>query len=121
MPLNEDVDYISVLVDGTPEIMPSTLDVYEEFVEVPRIAQTTLSTPQLPSIVRTEFPTPLPNRLVGNYDSALCQKIFDVSEAQAEAVIKPDGVADDLRREPVSMVALPSVAHRRTVPGSRLT
>ena len=106
MPLNEDVDYISVLVDGTPEIMPSTLDVYEEFVEVPRIAQTILSTPQLASIVRTEFPTPLPNRLVGDNDPALCQKIFDIAEAQAEPMIEPDGMADDLDRKTVSTCSL---------------
>ena len=121
MSLDEKVDHISILVDRTPEIVPPTTYVHEELVEVPRIAQTTSSTPQLPSVVRTEFPTPLPNRLVGDNDPALGRKIFDITEAQAEPMIEPDGVADDLRRKSMSMVALPVVAHRRTVPGCRLT
>ena len=31
-----------------------------------------------------------------------CQGIFDISEAQAEAVVEPNGMADDFRRESVS-------------------
>ena len=53
--------------------------------------------------------------------SSLRQEILDVAQAQAEPVIQPDGVADDLGREPVSTVALPVVAHHRTVPGCRFT
>ncbi len=119
--LDQDIDHVTVLVHSAPEIVPSTLDVHEELVEVPGIAQTTASTPKLPSVVRTKFPTPLPNRLVGDDDPALGQKIFDITEAQAEPMIEPDGVADDLRRKAMSVVALPIVAHRRTVPGASLS
>ena len=121
MPLNEDVDYISILVDGTPEIMPSTLDAHEQLVQVPSIAQTPLSTPQIPSLVRTEFPTPLPDRLVGNDDPALGQKIFDVAEAQAEPIVEPHSVADNLDREPVSAVARRCVDHAPTLPAALLS
>jgi hypothetical protein len=33
-----------------------------------------------------------------------CQEIFDISEAQAEAVVEPNGMADDLRRKSISVV-----------------
>ena len=36
---------------------------------------------------------------------ALSQEVFDISEAQTEAVIEPDSVADDLAWESVSAVA----------------
>ncbi len=35
--LDEDVDHVAVLIDGTPEIAPLTLDDHEEFVQVPRV------------------------------------------------------------------------------------
>ena len=106
MSLNEDVDYISVLVHSTPEIVPSTLDVHEELVEVPRIAQTTLAPPQLGRVTGAELRTPVPDRLVRNDHTALCQKIFDIAEAEAEPVIQPHGVTDDLGREAVPTVTL---------------
>jgi hypothetical protein len=118
MSLNEDVDYVSILVDGTPQVASLASDAHEQLVQVPRIAQTTLSTPQFPSVVSTEFPTPLPDRLVGDDDPALRQQILDVAVAQAEAVIKPGGVTDDLGRESVSVVALQSVAHLGSLPGA---
>src|SRR6266566_2199029 len=44
--LDEDVDHIAVLVDGPPEILLATLDVHEQFVQVPGVAQASLSAPQ---------------------------------------------------------------------------
>ena len=43
------------------------------------------------------------------------QEIFGVAEAQAEAVIEPDGVTDDLRRKRVAMGRLAWVKIRRTL------
>ena len=55
--------------------------------------------------LRTEGPTPLPNRLVGDGDAPLGEEIFSISEAQTEPVVEPDGVTDDFRRESVAVVA----------------
>ena len=43
------------------------------------------------------------------------QQILDISEAQAESVIEPDGVTDDFRRESVSAVAGRRACHRPTL------
>ena len=41
--LNEDIDHITILINGTPEILPSTLDSDEHLVQVPCVAQATLA------------------------------------------------------------------------------
>src|SRR2546427_10453371 len=103
--LNEDVDHVAVLVDGPPEIVLATLDIHEQFVQVPGVAQASLPVPQDTGVLRTEPPTPLPNRLVGYGDAPLSEEIFGIAEAQTEPVVEPDGVTDDLRRESVAVVA----------------
>ncbi len=72
-PLDKDVDHVAVLVDRTPEIVSLALDGHEEFVQVPGVAQATLSPLEGTGVLRAEFPTPLPNALVGDNDPPLCQ------------------------------------------------
>ena len=88
-----------------PKILPLTLDRHKELVQVPGVAQPAFSPLELSSVVHTKLPRPLADGLVGDDDSALCQKVFNISEAQTEAVIEPDGMADDLGWESVSAVA----------------
>ena len=85
--LEQDVDHVAVLVNGTPGILPLPLDGHEEFVEVPRIAQATLSPLEGTGVRGAELQTPQSDGLVGDDDPPLCQEIFDISKAQAEAVV----------------------------------
>ena len=62
---------------------------------------------------------PLSDRLVGHGDAALGEEVLDLTEAQAETVVEPDRVADDLGRESVSEVAELSVGHVLSVAGLR--
>jgi hypothetical protein len=71
--LDEDVDHVAILVNSTPEIVLLTPDVYEEFIQVPRITQATLSPLEPTRILRTELPAPLSDGFVGNHDPPLCQ------------------------------------------------
>ena len=71
---------------------------------MPVVAQRPLSSLQFPRIVRTEFLTPVSDRLIRHDDSALGEKILDVSEARAEAMVSPDRIADDLGRETIAGV-----------------
>ena len=103
--LDQDVDHVTVLVDGTPEVLTLALDVDEELVQVPRVAQATFSPLQPASVLSAELPAPLPDCLVGHGDAALRQEVLDVSEAQAEAVVEPDGMGDDLGWKAVATVA----------------
>ena len=54
---------------------------------------------------------PLPGRLVRDFG----KEILDISEAQAKAVVEPDGVTDDFRRESVSAVTGRRACHRPTL------
>ena len=71
---------------------------------MPVIAEPALSSLQLADIICAELLTPPPNRFIGYEDAPFGQKIFNVTEAQTEAMIDPYGVANDLRRETVSVV-----------------
>ena len=90
--LHEDVDHVAVLVDRPPEILLPPLDIDEQFVQVPRVAHLPSLTPERSRIRWPEGPTPLPNRLVGERDTALGQQILRIAEAETKAVVEPDGV-----------------------------
>ncbi|WP_269514055.1 hypothetical protein [Brevundimonas subvibrioides] len=40
---------------------------------------------------------------MADVDTPMRQELLDVTKAEAEAEIKPDGVADDVRRKPVAL------------------
>jgi len=110
--LNQDVDHISVLIDCSPQVVLLAVDSHEDFIQMPDIAEATLSSLEFPRIGRTELLAPMSNRFIGDDDSALSKKIFDVAETQTETVIKPDGMTDDLRRKSVSVIAGSFALHR---------
>ena len=87
MRLDEDVDDVAILIDGTPEILPLALDRDEDLVQVPRVAETALSTLQAPSVLGTELDAPKSDRFIGNCDATLSEQIFHVSKAYAESVV----------------------------------
>jgi hypothetical protein len=71
------------------------------------IAESTLSSLQFPSVARAEFLTPLPDRLIGHDNSPLGEEILDIAEAQTEAMVRPDRIADDLGRKTITGVTRP--------------
>ena len=52
-----------------------------------------------------ELERPLPHALMANEDAACGQHLLDHTQAEREAEIQPDGVADDLGREAVAGIA----------------
>ncbi len=64
-----------------------TLDGDEAFIDVPDVAEPPLLPPQMSSIGRTEFLTPVSDRFVGDKDSSLCKQVFYVSKAQGEPMV----------------------------------
>ena len=55
--LNQDVNHVPVLVDSAPEIVTLTLDVHEDFIQVPHVAEPTLATLEIPCVLGSELPT----------------------------------------------------------------
>jgi hypothetical protein len=112
--LQPNIDDITILIHGTPKILLPAVDSDEEFVQMPGITEASLFLLKTSGIVRSEFPAP-PDRFIRNNDSAFGQKIFDITEAQTEAMIDPYGVTDDFRREAVSVVAGPGAVHEMSL------
>ena len=52
----------------------------------------------------------------GDDDSPFGQELFDIMEAQTEAMIQPYGMTDELRRKAVTVVLAYSLAHQRSLP-----
>ena len=115
---HEDVDLVTVLVDGPPEIQLPSLDVHEKLVQIPRIAHSGASAPERPRVDGTKPPTPLSDGFVGDGDAALGEQILHIAEAEAEAVIQPDGVTDDFGRESIAVVVGRLASHPSTLPAT---
>ncbi len=101
---NQNIDHVSILIDGPPKIEALTLDRDEEFIDVPDVAEPPLLPTQSSGVGRSEFLTPVSDRFVGNKDSSLREQVFYVSKAQGKPVVQPNGVTDDVRRK-----AMPSI------------
>ena len=92
------------------------LDGQKELVQVPSVAQAVLATLERAGVLGIELQTPQSDGLVGGHDLPLCQAIFDISQAQTEAVVEPNGMADSLRWESVSAVVGCAVVHPASLP-----
>ena len=110
--LHEDVEDVTVLIHSAPQVLLATLDRDEQLVEMPEVAEPATSAPQSARILRSEPPTPLPDGLMGDFDTPAGQQVLHVSEAEREAMIEPHRVADDFRGKPVSAAA----GHAVTLP-----
>jgi hypothetical protein len=103
--LQQNINHISVLINGTPEILLLAVDSDEQFIQIPDVAKATLFPLQPLCIAGSEFSAPLSDRFERDNDSTFGQEIFDITEAHTETMIDPHGIADDFRWESVSTVA----------------
>ena len=99
--LYQNVEYHPVLVDCAPQIVQHAADADEHLIKMPGIAGLRSAPAQPPGKVSTELQAPMPDALMGHHDAAFGEDQFDVPQAEAEDVIQPDGVADDLGRKPM--------------------
>jgi hypothetical protein len=91
--------YCSAAVSESPQCT------HGDFVEMPRCVRLRPAFAKVRRDHRFEMVDPAADRLVGDRDAALRQQIFDVAKAQGEPEIEPDRMLDDLKREPVPIVA----------------
>jgi hypothetical protein len=113
--LPQNINDITILIDGTPKILLLAIDSDEEFVQIPSITEASLFLFKTSGIVVSEFPAPLADGLVRNDYSTFGQKIFYITEAQTKAMVDPYGVADDFRRETVSSVTGSGAIHEMSL------
>jgi hypothetical protein len=106
--LYQNVQHDSVLVHRTPRMRMNTS------IKMPGIAGLRSSPTQPLGEVGTELQAPMPDALMGHNDAAFRQYQLDVAQAEAEHVIQPDGMADDLGRKPMSRTHGGLVGHTVT-------
>jgi hypothetical protein len=56
---------------------------------MPNVTRSALPPPKCAGVFGTELPAPQSDDVVADYDSALSEEIFNISEAQPESVIEP--------------------------------
>jgi len=90
------------------EILEDTVEGEKPLGLASRFESAHLTPLQFSGIVRTELLTPDSDCFIRDDDSALGEKILDVSEAQAETMVNPDSIADDFPRETVVIIGRPT-------------
>ena len=104
--LDQNIETMALLIDPPPEVVTLTIDGEDHLIGMPLI--TGLRTPmaELIGILLAEFTTPFPDRFVRDEHTANEQACLHIAIAEAEVVIQPDPMADDLGRETVVLVAV---------------
>ena len=111
---------MSILIYGTPEIVLFAGYGHEHLVDEPVIAEQTLAASECPLIAGSELEAPPTYGVVGDDDTALGEEILDVPKAQAESMVGPDCLADDVWRKSVTAVSGFSGVHQLRMPRARL-
>jgi hypothetical protein len=94
--LNEDVEHDAVLIHGTPKITLHALNPDEHLIQMPLVTGPRTTAAQAFGKALAKFLAPAPNGLIGDDDATLGQQELNIPQAEAEHVIQPDSMADDL-------------------------
>jgi hypothetical protein len=102
--LNQDIEQIAVLIDSPPKILLFAADFKKHLIEMPFVASLCRASTHLVGILLAEFPAPVSNGFIGQYNAAGGHELFDITIAEREAKREPDGVADNFGREAIARV-----------------
>jgi len=80
------------------------LDPDEHLIKVPLVTGPRAASTQAVGEGVAEFLAPAPHRLIGDDNAPFSQKELNISQAEAEHVVHPDSVADNLGRKAVAIV-----------------
>lgn len=91
----------------------------KDLFKMPIIPHPPLSAPDTTSNLVYEFQAPQANRLVGDLDSSRREHLLKITETQAKAVAKPDGMGNDLNRESMPRKRRFLFSHQLSLPASK--
>jgi len=116
--LHKDVKHVAILVNGPSEIVQPTLDANKHLIQMPLVAGSGATALQRRGEHPTKADAPLTDVFIADDNATFGQDPLDIAEAQAEAVIKPNGMLDDLARKAAAPHrALQPLPSRRCRPG----
>ena len=82
------------------------VDFDENLIDVEGVAISTVLALQPSRVDGAELDAPEADRFPSDDDPALSQKIFDIPVAQVEAIVEPDSIGNDIRRESVAFIGV---------------
>ena len=100
--------------------MDLSLDSDEDLIDVPCVPKWPFLALKASTRARPRLHAPAANRFKGQFYAAFPQQLLDIAEALAEAMVDPDGIADNLAKEPMAMVTGFALIHRISVPEGAL-
>ncbi len=93
--LNQDIQYVAVLIDCPPQVLRLAIDFQEHFIEEPLVAWPSPSASELVGVRLAEFARPLAYCFVGDDDAALSQEFLHIAITEAKAEVEPNRVRDN--------------------------
>jgi hypothetical protein len=93
-----------MLIHRTPGIMQHASDPDEHLIQMPCIPRPRPTAAQPFGKFGTELMAPAPDALVGNQHGTFGEDQLDIAQAEAEHMIQPHGVTDDLGWEAMAMI-----------------
>jgi hypothetical protein len=91
------VHHLAIQIYSAPQVMLLTLDLDEDFIDVERVATALMLSFQPTSINSSEFDTPETDCFSADDDASFYEEIFNIAMTKVEAIIKPDGVGNDVK------------------------
>ena len=103
MPLEKNVEHETVLIYRSPQPVSNAIHGCTDFVQMPQGTPSGFSVTQVLCEEGPEFDAPFAEGFVADLDAALVEQFLNISVAEREAVVEPDGVPDDGHWESVAV------------------
>jgi hypothetical protein len=104
--LDQNFEGVTILIHCPPQVLTAPLDGQKHFVQVPLVPRPGRPATQCIGVRLPKLATPIAHRFICEDDAALGHQLFDVAIAQTKAELQPDRIADDLSREPMTLVGV---------------
>src|SRR6202035_4122489 len=91
----------------------------EHLIKVPLVTGPWTTAAQAVGEALAEFLAPAPNGLIGDDDAPLRQQKLNIPQAEAEHVIQPDSMADDLGGKAMAVAWVGRWLHAASLPDLR--
>ena len=84
------------------------IDFHKDFIDIECVTKATMLSLQSPGINGSEFYTPEADSFSTDDNATLGEQVFDISVAEIETVVEPDGIANDSWRESMTFISIHS-------------
>ncbi|MDX2480477.1 MAG: hypothetical protein QNK24_09075 [Desulfuromusa sp.] len=119
--LDQDVDFISILLDCSPKVVPFTSNVDKKLIQIPTVTCLTSRLAQLFSVGGWKFKTSLPDGFVADFHAPDSEKLFNFSISQRESVVEPYSVTDNGFWKTMAFVNCDLIIHYSILKGRALS